>query len=351
MPSRGLLILAVVTVIAIGVSASAIDQRYGESVLANREGGLVFPEFAHQANDVAEIEVMRPGGRFALARREDQWDNLGIGGYPATSALVGRLLGDIAALQYIEPKTGRPRLYSKLEVEDVVPGAKSTRLTMKNMVGAVLADIIVGKAKDNIAETDGSGVYVRLPGDERTWLAEGALDVRYDAAEWSDSSVVNIAPNSLMSLAIKHADGEVVALHRLKPDDRKLALTNPPAGTRIEHQHQIDYMAGLLQELSFSDARRIGTSGVESVAIIEATAQSREYLAVTLLVDEIADDGSVWVRINAQVTDDAKAPDPVKRQATRIRSKFTGWRVKLPRTVTDRLRIRLSDIVETTTRN
>ena len=126
------------------------------------------------------------------------------------------------------PRTSRSRLYRRLDVDDVTAGGKSTRLTLKDADGAVLADIIVGKPKNDVTGTDRQGVYMRLPGDERAWLVEGSLDVRHDAAEWSDRMVVDIDARSLTALTVRHADGEIVALHRDRPQDLKLTLKSLP---------------------------------------------------------------------------------------------------------------------------
>ena len=350
MQTRGLLILAVVTVVAVVACWIAVDERYREVALEKQEGELVFPAFQRQVSSIAEIEVARASGRFSLLRRESGWANMGIGGYPARSTRVEKAISAIAGLKYVEPKTGRSKLHHKLDVEDVTAtSTESTRLTIKDAAGAVLADIIVGKPKKNATGLDHQGVYIRIPGDDRAWLVEGSLDVRYDAAEWSDRMVVDIDARSLTALTVRHANGEFVALHRDQPQDRKLTLTNLPAGAKTENQHQIDYMAGLLQGVRFSDARRSSSSDREVIPVFELTARSKDHLAVTLRTSEPAEDGSVWAWINAQVTNDAQASDDAKQEVARINSKFGGWSVKLPRTVTDRLKIRLNDIIETKT--
>ena len=351
MPTRGLSILAVVTVVTVVACWIAIGERYREVSLEEREGGLVFPEFRRQADAVADIAVARAGGKFVLSRREDGWANMGIGGYPASPARVEEVIGAMAGLEYIEPKTGRRKLHRKLEVEDVTADAKSTRLTFKDTAGAVLVDIVVGKPKENVSGPGRHGVYIRRPGDERAWLVAGSLDVRHDAADWSDRMVVDIDADSLTTLLVRHADGEVVALHRSQPRDRKLTLKNLPAGAKIEHQYQIDYMTGLLQEVRFNDAKRTSVAGLDAIPAFEVFAQSKDHLAVTLRASEPTEDGSVWTRFDARIPDDAQASDQARREATRIRSDFDGWSVKLPRTITDKLEIRLSDIIDTNTAN
>ena len=347
MPTRGLILLAVVTVATVVASGIAVDARYREAVVEAREGAAVFPALRERAGGVAEIEVERAGAGFALERRGDGWANAELGGYPARSGLIETAISEIADLRYLEPKTARPGLYPRLAVEDAGPGAGSTRLTLRDGDGGVLADLIVGKARPRTANTHRAGVYVRLPGRERAWLAEGTLDVHRDAADWSDRSIVDIDARAVRTLTVRHPDGEVVDLHRIEPGDRKLTLRNLPAGAVVTHQHHIDFMAGLLKGLSFVDARPGEPSDPAVAPGFEATVHTADHLRVTLRAGNPAEDRSVWAAVDAGPADDADASEHARAEASRIASQLDGWLLKLPRRVSDRLKIRLHDIIGT----
>ena len=347
MPTRGLVVLAIVTVTTVAASWIAVEKRYRPTVLEARGGDAVFPALRGRTGGVAVIEVGREGAAFALERRGNGWANAGLGGYPATVELVEAVLSGIADLRYLEPKTARAALYPKLGVEDAGPGAGSTRLTLGDGDGGVLADLVVGKAKPRTANTDRAGVYIRLPGRERVWLAEGTLDVHRGASGWSDREIVDIHARAIRSLTVRHADGEVVDLHRAGPDDRKLTLRNLPAGTSVAHQHEIDFMAGLLKGLSFVDARAGPPSDPAVAPGFEATVRTADHLRVTLRTGKRAEDGTLWAAIDAGVAVGAEASDHARAEASRIASRFDGWLLKLPRRISDRLNIRLRDIIGT----
>ena len=345
MPTPGLIVLALVTVATVAASGIAVDARYSLAVLEAEGGEAVFPAFRGGAGGVAAIEVGRAEGGFALERRGDGWANTGLGGYPARPELIETVLSGIADLRYLEPKTARPALFPRLAVEDPGPGAGSTRLTLRDAHGGTLADIIVGKARPRSANAHRAGVYVRLPGRERAWLAEGTLDVRRDAPGWSDREIVDIDARSVRSMTLRHADGEVVDLHRASPGDRKLTLRNLPVGAAVAHQHQIDFMSGLAKGLSFVDARAGGPSDPAVAPGVEVTVESADHLRVTLRAGHPAEDGSVWAAVDAGLAADGEASDHAQAQALRIASQFDGWLLKLPRRIADRLEIRLHDIV------
>ena len=339
--------LAVATVATVAASGIAVDKRYRQTVLEARGGEVVFPDLRGRKGGVAVIEVGRAGAAFALEHRGDGWANAGLGGYPARAELVETALSGIADLRYLEPKTARAALYPKLGVEDAGPGAGSTRLTLRDGDGGVLADLVVGKARPRTAYADQAGVYIRLPGRERAWLAEGTLDVHRDASGWSDREIVDIDARAIRSLTVRHADGEVVDLHRAGADDRKLTLRNLPAGTSVAHQHEIDFMAGLLKGLSFVDARAGPPSDPALAPGFEATVRTPGHLRVTLRAGNPAEDGTLWAAIDAGLAGDVEASDHARAEASRIASQFDGWLLKLPRRISDRLKIRLRDIIGT----
>ena len=347
MPTSGLIVLALVTVATVAASGIAVDARYSHSVLEAEGGEAVFPAFRGAAGGVAAIEVGRAGAGFALERRGDGWANAGLGGYPARPELIETVLTGIADLRYLEPKTARTALYPRLAVEDPGPGAGSTRLTVRDGDGGVLADLVVGKARPRSANAHRAGVYIRLPGRERVWLAEGTLDVHRDAPGWSDRGIVDIDARSVRSMTVRHADGEVVDLHRASPGDRKLTLRNLPPGATVAHQHQIDFMSGLAKGLSFLDARAGAPSDPAVAPGFEVTVESADSLRVTLRAGNPAEDGSVWAAVDADLAADGGASDHARAQASRIASRFDGWLLKLPRRIADRLEIRLHDIVGT----
>ena len=126
-----------------------------------------------------------------------------------------------------------------------------------------------------------------------------------------------------------------------------MTLRNPPAGAAVAHQHQIDYMAGLLKALSFVDARAGPPSDPAVTPGFEATVESADHLRVTLRAGKPAEDGSLWAAVDAAVAVDVEASGHARAEASRIASRFDGWLLKLPRRISDRLKIRLRDIIGT----
>lgn len=346
--NRGLVVLAGVTVITVIAAGWSLSERYSEAALERREGGLIFPNLQQKVGDISAVQVARASGSFTLERQTDGWANMGAGGFPARQARIEKMIGGLAGLSYFEPKTARTDLYPRIEVEDVAEGTKSTRLTVKDESGTALADVIVGKAKIGVAGLDRDGVYVRLQGEERAWLAEGTLDVRYDAADWSDRRVVDVRASAIGVMSVKHADGEVVEIYRKNSDDADLTLKNLPDNAEIDNQYQIDYMAGILDSVSFGDARRADKIDFEGDPGFQATVVSTDGLVVMLRTTAPAEDGTAWVQVDADVAKDFEPKEDAKKEAERIDSELAGWAFQVPRAKTERLKIRLKDIIKVT---
>ncbi len=56
-------------------------------------------------------------------------------------------------------------------------------------------------------------------------------------------------------------------------------------------------------------------------------------------------DGSAWTQVEAKLINAADTSTTAQLEAARITSSFNGWLIKLPRKFTDRLKIKLSDIL------
>lgn len=338
-------VLAGVTAVMVIAAAWAVGERYATAALDRKEGGLVFPDLQRHVASVSSVELARAGGGFTLNRRPEGWGNMGVGGYPARQARIEKMIGGLVTLSYFEPRTARARLYPKIGVEDVAEGANSTRVTVKDEGGAVLADVIVGQAKTGVAGLDRDGVYVRLPGEERAWLAEGALDVRYDAADWSDRGVVDVRAGDVGFMSVTHADGEVVEIYRENTGDADLTIRNLPPDAEIENQYQIDYVSNLLDGVSFVDARRADRIEFEEDSGFRATVISTDGLVVMMQTTAPGEDDTVWARFDADLAREFEPTDEARKEAERIGSALSGWAFLLPRAKTERLKVRLDEII------
>ena len=348
MPDRSLCLLLCFALFISGTSWWFIDARYQTSAAwQTPDKALVFPTLQHRLNDITDIEVVRADDNFVLSKRNGAWINNGLGGFPARPIKVEKAIVAIASLEYEAAKTKRSRLYTQLDVEAISASAKSTRLILKDSMGTIAADLIIGKKQKILSR---QGLYIRLANAEQAWLVANAVnneavDVRYNAIDWSNSNVFDIAPSELTALSVRQASGDIVALYRAQPQAIKLTLKDLGANATIEHQFQIDYMSGLLNELAFIDARPYFPTLQNSLPAITVEAKTQYGSVITFNVYETLDDGSAWTRVEAKLNRAASDSLKAQREVARIKSAFNDWSIRLPRKFTDRLKINLSDIL------
>ncbi len=115
------------------------------------------PGLAARLNDVALVEVKRSGLDLTFIRDGNAWLTEQKSKYPADAGKVRRIVLALSDMTLVEPKTGEPSLYPRLQVEDPGDG-KSTLVTIKDKSGNDIARLIVGKySYDRLGEGNDDG--------------------------------------------------------------------------------------------------------------------------------------------------------------------------------------------------
>ncbi len=87
LPSRGLMVLAVVTAVSVVGAAVASYQR-ADATAAGGVGALLLPGFMERINEVAVIRVERGAQTMNLVLEEGRWTLAEKAGYPARFEVV-----------------------------------------------------------------------------------------------------------------------------------------------------------------------------------------------------------------------------------------------------------------------
>ena len=155
----------------------------------------MFPELVARANDVAVLRFRTGDSESTIVRA----------GYPVPTDNVRTVVGGIASLRRFEEKTDQPNLYAKLGVQDVGgTDANSREVILETADGVELAAIILGRISNTMQFDPLGGMYVREPGDPRTWLVRGtvALSVITDAS--ARAVILGAAFQNLLSAPLAH---------------------------------------------------------------------------------------------------------------------------------------------------
>jgi hypothetical protein len=153
-------------------------------------------------------------------------------------------------------------------------------------------------------------VFVRLPGDDQTWLADGGLQADADPQVWLDRDVINIS-HALITNVVATKDGQTIELTR---DGDKLRVTRPAEHPKLE-DYKLDDVGRALENLTFQDVK----SDKEPIGdkIGESVFSTSDGLNFSVSVYHLDKDS--WTRI--AVT----APERNKPEAERLNGRLSGW--------------------------
>ncbi len=253
MNARSLFLLAAIT--AFVAAVAAVTLHHGESaVKESPAAGKLFPAFAGSINDAATVELKKKDGVTTLRRSGDSWGLAEKNGYPVDMSAVRKTLIGLSDLTATEARTDDPKLYSKLGVEDpTAEGSTSTLLTVKDESGKELASLIVGKEHTGKSFSAGRQVYVRKPGEAKSWLASGDLSLKEKSADWLDKKILEVKRERVKSVEISHADGEALIVDREKADAKDFTLHDIPEGKELTYPSAPTSVADALGYLNLED--------------------------------------------------------------------------------------------------
>jgi hypothetical protein len=337
MQNKGLLGLFAVTLAAV-IAAVFVAEGGGAVRTDPLVGQHVLPQVADRLDSVARIALVNGGQKTTLVRWGNAWTVEERGFYLADGEKLHQLLLGLGDLTYVEPKTKKPDLYPRLDVEDAdKPGAKSTLVTVSDAKGSLLGEIIAGKHRVDELGGGSDGVYVRKPGDAQSWLARGALDLSGDTASWLSTKLLDLPTTQVKDVLLTAADGTKLAFGRQKPDDKFALDPPPPADKKLKSDDALDDPAGALGGLELADVRPAKDFALPAQGVAEARYESFDGLVVTLtLADK---DGGHWARIEASGTG-AAAP-----RAAALNEALGPWVFGLPDYKAKALETKLADVL------
>jgi hypothetical protein len=332
--------LGVVTVIALAATGVVVAERQPATSLA--KGQRVFPGLEDKLAGAQAIEVAKHDTKFAIVRRGDAWVVPDKSDYPARADMVRKALVGLAELETIDAKTRNPELYGRLNLQDVATdGSKAVAIAVKDGQDAVLAGLLVGKKRPTPVGAAGAGgadmIYVRKAGDAQTWLAQGQLEVRDSALDWTVRDIVDVAGDKVASVELEKPGVKPFAVLREKPEDKDLKIRDMPANKAVKSQWDVNAIASVLESMTFDDVAKDGSL---TLGAATGTDRFRTKDGLVVTVTLFAKDAETWVKIAASGEGDAAA------QAKEIAARTGGWLYKIPDYKRDKLLAKLDDLIQ-----
>jgi hypothetical protein len=271
----------------------------------------MFPDLTPKLGSVARVEITHQGKQTVIEKRGDGgWGIAAMHDYPVQEAKLRGLLTGLTELRLAEVRTSDPAEFGRLGVDDPnAAGSSADLLQLVDASGQPLVAVIVGHRRVRSQANVPEEVYVRRPGDNQSWLAEGSLQADADASVWLDRNVMNIAHDRIGSVVV--GDRTLV----FGRTDGRFGLVEPAEHPKLE-DYKVEDVARALELLTFqevkADADAPGSEAGHAVFTTE------DGLAVTVTVLHAGKD--VWARFAV-----SGGSDKVKPEAERIGSRLAGW--------------------------
>jgi len=275
--ARGILILGILTLVAL--TMALILGRTGPEPEPVESQPLV-PGLRDAVNDISAVDLISADGVpvASLRRDRERWRVVEKDDYEADFGLVHDLLRDLASGQRLEARTSNPDWYQRLGVADVGSGATSGLLL--RFPDSDLPGLLVG----NLDSTE-TGRFVRLEGDERTWLSDRRLDLPDSALQWLERAVMDIPAAELREVTLRHPDGDTVQIRAASDDGEDWVLMNVPDGREAVAMWQLRPVANALGNLNLDGVRRHGHPSDDAVRALYVTRDGLNFV-VSLFEDE-----------------------------------------------------------------
>lgn len=341
----GVTIAAVIVavLVSVGGGTAATDPSVNRPVMG---------DLAQRLGDVARLTVIHGDAKTTLVRRDGVWIVEEKYDYPADAGKMKTTLFGLAALRYAEPKTAKPGLYSRLDVED--PGKKDSDaqlLTLSDAGGKLMGEMIFGKRRYDIFGGGNDGIYVRKPGEAQSWLANGSLTLPNGTLDWVDRRIGMIKDDRIASARFIAPDGATVAIARAKHGDKLALAGGVPKGQKLKSDDALDDLARGLDYFSLDDVMPATSMPFPDKGVSQAVYTTFDGLTVTIYMierDELSKDDAgkevtkkkYWVKLIASGTGTAA------REAAELNKHVAAWAYAVPDFKANAFKTRIADLTE-----
>lgn len=360
---RTLLVLALATLIATVAAAVTVATR--PALVSVSPGTLAWPALADAVNDVTQIQTVGPEEATTLTRAgpDGGWVVVEAGGYPADLDIVRRALVGLADLRLVEPRTEDPARYARLGLADPVavpPDTPAEDQAVAISVGTDAQDLgtlLIGGREPRPAATLAPRAYIRHRGEDRTWLAEGTVEVPGTTLGWLPQRILNIRPTRVRSVVVDGPDRAALEILREDWQAEDFAIVDLPPDRTVDRAFRVNNVATVLENLDLTDVRPASdlTAPTEPATATVTTYDGIEVTATVLPDPE--DAGVDWLTFAVrEIPPEEPTPltntgepyfqpiETIRAEIAEIEARVTGWAYRVPRFKTERFQVTVEDI-------
>ena len=321
---RNIAVLGAVALVCLLLAVAAVWAQADESSDATAQT-IFLPGFAAQENEAARIHVESKSGAFdVVLGPENGWVVRQRQNYPASIDLVHRTLIGLGALTTIEPKTARPDWLHFLGL-DSPPRGDGILIAVSDDKGHALAAIVAGKSEDIGDSTGATGLFVRHPGDNQSWLVRSVMDPRPSLSDWLDKHVMDVDRARIQEVDVDPAGSPSFIVARAKPSDADFTLSPLAPGKGVSDPTVPDGVASAITEFGFDDVRLAREFDFSNPAT-SARVITKTFDGLTVTVHVLKTGADYWAIVSAE----GQPMSDAAKEAATINAHASGWAYKLP---------------------
>ncbi len=232
--------------------------RFGEKTktAGSKMGDTLFAELP--VNEVAAVTVADAGNQTTLVKGDTLWQVEERSGYPANFDELRDIVVRLSRLKigrsFSASSESLPRLaLLPPSASDASAGGK--QITMKDSSGNVLADVILGRERQNEDGGEG-GQYLKKTDGDTVFLVDGNFRFLKTApAEWLKKEILNVKGEAIESVSC-YAGGTQDPLYTLsRPEKGQPAGMTPVPQGRTADPAKIDQVLDALAPLTLDDVQ------------------------------------------------------------------------------------------------
>ena len=317
MKPRNTLILLFLGALALAAGVFVQNTHEGGEMATAPAARLAFPDLASRIATVASIEIVDRTKKLQLTRSGDRWLLAAHGDFPAIATRAHALLTALTELRLVEARTSKPADFARLGLDAPTdPQSEAKLIRLRDDKGQMLAALFIGHTRPSPEPGGTDQVFVRIEGQNQTWLAAGTIDADPDFSGWMARDIVNIGHDQVTGITIDRLPSSHLVLAR---QGDKLVVTTPSEHPVLD-QYKIDGMARGLEFLSFTDVRKADAAPGTKLGQVSFTTSD----GLTLAADISEDGSTTWAVITAAGKDKAAA------QAADLNQKFSRFALAIP---------------------
>lgn len=334
MTPRTLVVLGVLAVGAAGAAGYLAMQQPAPATAPLVTGQLMFPGVVQRLQGAAKVEITGKDGTLVLVRNGNIWGLADRAGYPVQQQRVREMFSGLTELRLTEPRTAEPSQLKALNLDDPGPDSTALKLVVRDAQGAAIAEMIVGRRRVRMAGNLPEAIYVRRPGENQAWLAEGTLRIDAERSLWIDRDLLDIKRPRVMAASFRQGEN-TIDLARASPTAERLELKDAPEGFRAD-ETKLDDIGRALEWMTLDDvAPAADLAGATELG----TATWKLYDGTQIVARVVEKESARWTAF--EVTWSApeapppegeaqRTPEAAKTEAEATARRLSGWYYKLP---------------------